>query len=523
MLSKITSAAFCGLTSYLVTVETDISQGMPYFDIVGYPGSEVKEAKERVRVALRNSGITLPAMRITVNLSPANLRKEGTALDLPIALGILTSLGHLTMKQTENMILVGELGLGGEIKSVRGILPMVMEAKEKGYTSCIVPYENVAEGAVVKGIQVMGASSLQSVLEFLQTDADRRKEILPPYTIDTEALLRQQNAEEIDFAEIVGQESAKRAAEIAAAGLHHLMFIGAPGTGKTMLAKRVSTILPDFTIEESLEVSKIYSVSGLLHPTQSLVTKRPFLNPHHTISIQALTGGGRIPRPGVMSLAHKGVLFLDELPEFGRTLLDVMRQPLEDKEIHIARQQGNYAFPADFMLVCAMNPCPCGYYPDTSKCRCSSYEVKKYLNRISGPLLDRIDIGVEVAKTDVELFSKYPKAESSAEIRARVIRARAIQRKRYEGTEIYSNASLTASGIAKYCRLGSKENKYMQSLCKAMDFSTRAYQRILKVARTIADIEGSEQIKESHIAEAVCYRTIDGKYWHTQEGGDSNV
>ena len=521
MFSSVTSGAVNGIASYLMQVEVDVSDGLPSFNMVGFMSGEVKEAGARVKVALRNAGIKVPAAKITINLSPVDIRKSGVVIDLPIAIGIMAAMGEIQTDALGDTVVLGELGLDGEVKSIKGTLPIVSKAKEMGYKRVILPKSNSREGAVVEGIKVIGVETLQEVIGYLNIDEEDRDRLIAPTHVDVKKLFEEAVYldETLDFADINGQAAVKRAAEIAAAGFHHIMLIGPPGAGKSMVAKRIPTILPPLTLEESLEVSTIYSVAGMMGEDDALVTKRPFMSTHHLVTETALVGGGPIPRPGIISLAHRGVLFLDEMPEFPRAKLDLLRQPIEDRNVHIVRNRGTYTYPADFQLVGALNPCPCGYYPDRNKCKCTPNDIKRYLGHISGPILDRVDICVEAPRVDIaDLAVKTKSAnESSKAIRERVLRVRKIQEERFSGTDIKFNSEMTPKDIEKYCKLGPREEAYLENAFCTMELSARAYHKILRVARTIADIDGSPDIKQIHLMEAVSYRITDGKYWHQTE------
>lgn len=508
MFSSVLSAVICGIECQGIHVEADVSDGLPGFAMVGYLGSQVREAQERVRTALKNSGIMLRPKRITVNLSPADLRKDGTAFDLPIALAVLSAYGYLPGEQLDKVLAVGELSLNGELKGVRGVLPAARQAALLGCRLCLVPKANEKEGGLIDGVKVVGAESLSEVLEFLTGRCD-----IPPADTNIEEIKRKSCVGAEDFQNIMGQQAVKRAAEVAAAGMHNLLLVGPPGTGKSMVASCIPGILPKLTLEESMEISEIYSVAGLLDNDRPLILSRPFRAPHHTITAQALAGGGRIPRPGEISLAHRGVLFLDELPEFSNSALEVLRQPAEEGMVRISRASGNYSFPAGCMLVAAMNPCKCGYYPDLLRCTCTEAEIHRYLRKISRPLVDRMDISIEASPIAYKELRNTGKEESSRMIRDRVVQAQEIQQERYRETGYQFNRDLDAEGIRRYCSLGLDEDRLLESAYAKFGMSARACHRILKVARTIADLEASERIQAHHLGEAVCYRSAEQKYW----------
>ncbi len=516
MYSEMKSGAIRGIQAYLVGVEVDIAPGLPSFQMVGSLSGEVRESRERVCVALKNAGLSIPAAHITVNLAPADCRKEGTAFDLPIAVGMLQAMGFFAEAATESLLLLGELGLNGEVKEVKGVLPIVQMAAHCGIRECIVPKENAREGAVIPGIMVRGAEHISEVLEYLKKRAAKEPCDVPQIAhMDVQELLEAGEGEwepDADFAQILGQEAAKRAAEIAAAGFHNLLLAGPPGAGKSMIAKCIPGILPPLTLEESLAVTSVASVAGLIPKGQGLITKRPFQSPHHTISQAALTGGSNIPRPGIISLAHRGVLFLDELPEFPRSALDSLRQPLEERQVQVVRMGGNVIYPADFMLICAMNPCPCGYYPDKNRCHCTQNQVKRYMGKVSGPLLERIDVCVELQPVKIASLHSGKGGECSRTVRGRVLEARERQKRRFLETDYRFNSDMKPTDMERFCPLGSKERKRMEQIHRKLDLSARTYHRILKVARTIADLAGEEEIAEEHLLEAACFRPA-AEYW----------
>lgn len=504
MFSRVSTCGLIGLEGYHIQVESDISNGIPAFDIVGLADPSVKEARERVKAAINNSGYEFPIRRITVNLAPADTRKEGSGFDLPIALSILASAGIIPQNATEGYMLAGELALDGSIRHISGMLCKAIAAKELGFKKIMVPENNYKEVSVIRGLEIYSANSLREAVEHFTG--------VNPLSMKShsEAFIPNQNICKDDFSDVKGQKNAKRALEVAASGGHNLIMIGSPGSGKTMLARRLPTILPDLTFEESLEITKIYSVSGLIAQDSPIIQERPFRSPHHTVSAVSLVGGGSQPKPGEASLAHNGVLFLDEIPEFPRRTLDVLRQPIEDGVANISRINASVTYPCRFMLVAAANPCKCGYYGDpTKRCTCSFKDAENYLSRLSGPLMDRIDIHIQVPTLKYIEIENEKTEESSEEIRKRVNQARKIQQERYKRYGIYCNAHLKGAMVREFCRVSVEGKKVLRAAFDRLNLSARAHDRILKVSRTIADMEGSEIIQSKHVAEAIQYRALD--------------